>query len=419
MINYVFEGPKWAKASAITWSFATYNYSQDAEHPFSNFINAEYQSTIVQAVQAWSAISGLTFVQTSDSLATDIRIGFGNLNPPVVGLTYYSNIGRSDVSVLLEDPSQRALVSNPSGGLTYAGFSTTLLQDIAHEFGHALGLGHSSDASAIMYPVLQNTNQQLDASDLIGITTLYRGYSMSSHDPLVDPFYYYQNNPDLLQAIVSPEANFLSTGWKEGRNPDAHFNTNYYLAHNHDVAAAHIDPLLHFEAFGWKEGRDPSANFSVSDYLAANLDVKAAGVDPLVHFITNGQAEGRIAYFAGGAVNSGVDSIYYYQTYADVKASGLDATAHFLDSGWKEGRNPDAYFNTNYYLAHNPDVAAAHIDPILHYENFGWKEGRDTSSVFSTSKYLAAYSDVRAAGMDPLLHYLSFGKAEGRTAFSV
>jgi predicted Zn-dependent protease len=423
--DYVLEGVKWAKAPAITWSFALSNYGQDAANPFSSTIGIAYQSIVIQALQAWSAVSGLTFVQTSDASTTNIRIGFGKLNTATtstIGLTNYRSAGgsfSSDVIIRLEDPSQVALIANSSGGFTYAGYSSTLSQVVTHEIGHALGLGHSSDMGAIMYSVSQATNQTLNESDLLGITTLYRGYSMSSRDPLVDPSYYYQNNPDVLQAAVSPEAHFFATGWQEGRNPDAYFDTGYYLAHNPDVKAAGFDPLLHFEVSGWKEGRDPSANFSLSNYLAANSDVKAAGLNPLMHFISYGQAEGRVAYAAGGPINPGVDPAYYYRTYGDVKASGLDAIAHFLASGWQEGRNPDAYFDTQYYLAHNPDVGAAHVNPLLQYENYGWKEGRDASAAFSTKKYLASYSDVKAAGIDPLLHYLNYGKAEGRTSFPV
>ena len=67
----------------------------------------------------------------------------------------------------------------------------------------------------------------------------------------------------------------------------------YYLAHNPDVAAAHVDPLQHFRTFGWKEGRDPNALFDTSGYLAAYADVKAAGINPLDHYNTFGWREGR------------------------------------------------------------------------------------------------------------------------------
>ena len=122
-------------------------------------------------------------------------------------------------------------------------------------------------------------------------------------DPLVNAsFYDAQLGATLIPAgtagAQAAASSYATTGWQQGLNPDAFFDTNYYLAHNPDVAAAHIDPLLHYEVFGWKEGRDPSAAFSTTKYLAAYADVKAAGVDPLLQYIQSGQAEGRQAFTA-------------------------------------------------------------------------------------------------------------------------
>jgi Matrixin len=51
------------------------------------------------------------------------------------------------------------------------------IEDIAtHEFGHALGLGHSTVASATMYPSISTCSQQsrtLDADDIAGVLSLY------------------------------------------------------------------------------------------------------------------------------------------------------------------------------------------------------------------------------------------------------
>ena len=51
------------------------------------------------------------------------------------------------------------------------------IEDIAaHEFGHALGLGHSASPSATMYPSVSacNTgNRTLDADDIAGVRALY------------------------------------------------------------------------------------------------------------------------------------------------------------------------------------------------------------------------------------------------------
>ncbi len=51
--------------------------------------------------------------------------------------------------------------------------------------------------------------------------------------------------------------NVLWSGWNEGRDPSAGFDTRGYLAAHPDVAAANINPLDHYLMFGIYEGRQP------------------------------------------------------------------------------------------------------------------------------------------------------------------
>lgn len=260
--------------------------------------------------------------------------------------------------------------------------------------------------------------------------TLYDG-TIDLSGSLINDLFYYDRNPDVLQAGVPAAQHYEASGWREGRDPNALFSTNGYLAANADVRAAGVNPLTHYDQFGWKEGRDPSAYFDNELYLKNNPDVAAAGVDPLLHYLQNGQSEGRQAYAAvGNAVDlgarSGFDAEYYLLANADVSAvalisgenTGDFAYRHYEQFGWREGRNPNAQFDVQGYLTAYGDVAAAGVDPLLHYHEHGWKEGRDPSAGFDTSSYLAAYGDVAAAGIDPLLHYLQNGALEGRANFS-
>lgn len=74
------------------------------------------------------------------------------------------------------------------------------------------------------------------------------------------------------------------------------FDAAYYAARNPDVIAAGYDPLRHYIDYGWKERRDPCAHFSTAGYLRANPDVLKTGMNPLAHFWLHGLAEGRTGW---------------------------------------------------------------------------------------------------------------------------
>ena len=98
---------------------------------------------------------------------------------------------------------------------------------------------------------------------------------------------------------------FDQYGWREGRDPNAVFETKAYLNAYADVARANINPLTHYDQYGWKEGRDPSTGFDSSNYLKVYADVAQAGLNPMQHFLQYGLNEGRSA-FADGTFGSGL-----------------------------------------------------------------------------------------------------------------
>ena len=114
----------------------------------------------------------------------------------------------------------------------------------------------------------------------------------------VDWSFYYAHNPDVAQSGLNPSAHYASSGWSEGRDPNAFFDTEGYLAAYASAVGA-ANPLEHYIAQGAALGFDPSADFDTSAYLAAYPDVAASGMNPLLHFLQSGQAEGR-ATFADG-----------------------------------------------------------------------------------------------------------------------
>lgn len=114
------------------------------------------------------------------------------------------------------------------------------------------------------------------------------------------------------------------------------FDESWYLQQNQDVEDAVTSGKLpsgsfHYFSSGWLEGRDPCAGFDTSFYLAIYPDVAADGINPLIHYITSGESQGRIPYF---------DPQYYLEQNPDVAAASVDPEYHYIYAGQFEGRLP-------------------------------------------------------------------------------
>lgn len=79
-----------------------------------------------------------------------------------------------------------------------------------------------------------------------------------------------------------------------------HFDKAFYLTAYPDVAQSNLEPLWHFVTTGWKEGRNPCSEFSTKYYLQSNRDVADAGINPFWHYIVAGKSEGRRKSHPGG-----------------------------------------------------------------------------------------------------------------------
>lgn len=184
MSNYAFEGPTWS-TSAITWSFAV------AGGDFSGSIGSGYQATVLAALARWAQVANVMFKEVSDSANADIRIGWGEFANSQVGETDYSySAGATQtflpgVEVRLEDPAARPV--SAGSGSYYQGTVTTLYQVALHEIGHSLGLAHSTDTSAVMYPSVGPSDTDLNASDIQGIQTLYGAAAVAVANVTVVP----------------------------------------------------------------------------------------------------------------------------------------------------------------------------------------------------------------------------------------
>ena len=173
MTDYSLEGLTWQPGKAITYSFA------GAGGAFSDAMTATYQAVMTTALKDWAAIANITFMMVTDNGLSDIRIGWGKLD------ISNGEIGETDiqpskanpslfatgVTVRLEDPKFEALTT--TGAPSYAGLGVTMLQVAIHELGHALGLGHSTQPTAIMNAYASAADATITKYDVAGIQALY------------------------------------------------------------------------------------------------------------------------------------------------------------------------------------------------------------------------------------------------------
>jgi hypothetical protein len=165
--------------SGATWPQAQMTYRVNAANLDLSGLVAE---TAVRAgADAWLQQTGVfrfiyggSSTQTTNTFDSVNLVMFRNASSgSAIATTYWWTSGGRivDADVVFWDGAFRffAGTSGCSGGF--------YIEDIAvHEFGHALGLGHSTVAAATMYPSTSACNVQnrtLDADDITGAWAMY------------------------------------------------------------------------------------------------------------------------------------------------------------------------------------------------------------------------------------------------------
>jgi hypothetical protein len=205
LVPYSVSGNAWPSPQLVTISFVpdgTILGSNSGGYIYSNLFatfnghpgwtTATWEKQILRAAAAWAQETNINFAVVPDNGAPigsgsyqqgdpnmgDIRIGgynFGsstlataNMPPPV---NNYSIAG--DITFNTGQPFNI--------GCTYDLFSVA-----AHEFGHALGLYHSSYCTAVMYPTYL-MKSGLGSDDVAGIRNIYSGNTPRSPNTYVPP----------------------------------------------------------------------------------------------------------------------------------------------------------------------------------------------------------------------------------------
>ncbi|XP_017045134.1 LOW QUALITY PROTEIN: matrix metalloproteinase-2 [Drosophila ficusphila] len=165
--RYVLQGPKWSKKD-LTWSLVNQTMP-DAP---------KVRMMVSRALSVWESNSKLTFREVYSDQA-DIQIVFARLQHgdgykfdgpgQVLAHAFYPGEGRGgDAHFDADENWNFDADSDDSRG-------TSFLNVALHELGHSLGLGHSSDENAVMFPWYQSmeVDGKLPDDDRNGIQELY------------------------------------------------------------------------------------------------------------------------------------------------------------------------------------------------------------------------------------------------------
>ena len=135
-------------------------------------------------------------------------------------------------------------------------------------------------------------------------------------------------------------------------------DANHYLVANNDVTDAQLDPVWHFCVYGWKEGRNPNAYFNTRWYTATNPEVARLGVNPLVHYLLVGERGERrpVVYFEPG---------WYRTTYG--LADDASPLAHFLANRHQQRVSPNSLFDPEWFIEHAGRRVPRRQDPFAFY----------------------------------------------------
>ena len=268
------------------------------------------------------------------------------------------------------------------------------------------------------------------------------------------------------------------------------FDADFYAREYRDLDGDAETLLQHFCERGWREGRNPNAGFDTVSYLAAYPDVAQVGWNPFYHYVLAGEAERREVRSAASPreaaeamfgrdpgdcvaiLRTEVDQAFYAAQIAPIDLGSVDPVAHFAYRGWLDGYDPNPDFNVQAVLAERPNLLDARINPLLvaiverpspallpadpspplvdeddpgisstrfrreilfgipdrlqalEAEFAGQRADRSArytdpverivAENLDTAYYLAHYADVRDAGIDPVEHFCRQGWAELR-----
>ncbi|GBG78967.1 hypothetical protein CBR_g28681 [Chara braunii] len=170
VLNFEFfpGAPRWDKFE-LSYFFMSLSNTSSLTHE-------QIKNAIRSAFQSWQSRSSFRFTEVTNGRDADIEIRFAvgehGDNSPFDGQLGVLAHGYSPQTGWLHFDDDEVWVVDPD---KVAGSAFDLESVAVHELGHVLGLGHSANRDAIMYPSLKTgtVKRELQADDINGIHQLY------------------------------------------------------------------------------------------------------------------------------------------------------------------------------------------------------------------------------------------------------
>jgi hypothetical protein len=213
-------GQKWgdsvvsgSSGGSVSYSFATQNFL-DQFGTFDSFIiDPAFQVEITGSLSAWENVADIKFILEPDSISTDIRFGWREIDGAngVLAQTTVPSSGSLDSVVVALDVEENWFLAGdaPPGQIDFSSTTT-------HEIGHAIGIDHSESQQALMNSIYSTTIFDIQQDDIDASVEIYGSNDIVRID--VNRFYNPEVGGHLFTAdiaeinSVDENANFNAEG---------------------------------------------------------------------------------------------------------------------------------------------------------------------------------------------------------------
>ncbi len=235
-LSYVVHGNRWPK---LDLTYRIQDFTNDLTQD-------EIRQATIQAFEYWSEVTSLSFTEVNNASDILIRFASGSHGDDfpfdgsgsVLAHAFYPPPNGGEIAGdahFDDDEIWTVQIPVPAG-------STDLVSVAAHEFGHSLGLAHSTDKAALMFPTYTGPHRFLADDDIKGVQQIYgAGAFEFAISPNADIFAIKRKNTDsnstevhVLSSANQYKSFILQTGSALHKTDN---NFKFVVAPNRDLVA--------------------------------------------------------------------------------------------------------------------------------------------------------------------------------------